>query len=240
MPALVDTQGTEAEIDASLPKPAAKNEVELKAQATEPVTEGIAESKIVAQDTVSIASPVTSTPLIPVTTSASQTTSHKRNFTRPIVPIIPIKPINTITSPRSGVSEDRSQQAKLASSNEVTLPQEPSAESAAPADLVDEETNEPSVPAEKAAPKSWAELLRSKAAATAASAAAPLIGANMISNGVIAPKANSLSDAVRLYDVNNESKISFLKPRGLVNTGNMCYMNSVSNAMPFLILELNG
>jgi len=238
MPALGDTQGTEAEIDASLPKSAAKDEVEPKAQATETVTEEIAESKIVAQDAVSVASPVTATPLIPVTTSASQTTSHKRNLTRPIVPIIPIKPISTITSPRSGVSEDRSQQAKIASSNEVTLPKEPSAESAAPADLVGEEAIESSVPAEKAAPKSWAELLRSKAAATAASAAAPLVSGNVISNGVIAPKANSLADAVRLYDVNNESKISFLKPRGLVNTGNMCYMNSVSDAMPYLNLSL--
>ena len=44
-------------------------------------------------------------------------------------------------------------------------------------------------------------------------------------------KANteSLAESLRSFSVDaNDSKIAFLKPRGLVNTGNMCYMNSVS------------
>ena len=39
--------------------------------------------------------------------------------------------------------------------------------------------------------------------------------------------ASSLVDALQDYNVSNR-KLSFLEPRGLVNTGNMCYMNSVS------------
>jgi ubiquitin C-terminal hydrolase len=54
-------------------------------------------------------------------------------------------------------------------------------------------------------------------------------------NGTVAPQAvqslpasASLAEALKQHAVNN-SNLSFLEPRGLVNPGNMCYMNSVSN-----------
>jgi ubiquitin carboxyl-terminal hydrolase 10 len=37
-----------------------------------------------------------------------------------------------------------------------------------------------------------------------------------------------MAEAVRAFAVNTAEKVSFITPRGLVNTGNMCYMNSVS------------
>lgn len=50
-------------------------------------------------------------------------------------------------------------------------------------------------------------------------------------NGLLSTKTGTLAEALSSYNVKNDneaSKISFVKPRGLVNTGNMCYMNSVN------------
>lgn len=50
-------------------------------------------------------------------------------------------------------------------------------------------------------------------------------------NGITNTKTASLSEALSSYSVaeaRENSKVAFLEPRGLVNTGNMCYMNSVS------------
>jgi ubiquitin carboxyl-terminal hydrolase 10 len=76
-------------------------------------------------------------------------------------------------------------------------------------------------------PKLWTGLFNPVAAtSTAASsesgqaAAAPAIGKT---------NAESLTEALKSFNaVSNESRVAFLEPRGLVNTGNMCYMNSVS------------
>lgn len=81
----------------------------------------------------------------------------------------------------------------------------------------------------KVGPKSWADLVRtmgppSKKAPVASDAAAQ-------TNGSSTTRAGSLADALGSYSVKDSSesaKVAFLEPRGLVNTGNMCYMNSVS------------
>ena len=81
----------------------------------------------------------------------------------------------------------------------------------------------------KVAPKSWADLVRTKAPTNASLAAAD--GKNHLSNGFGSGQALSLSEALTSFDITQaiaDTKVSFLKPRGLVNTGNMCYMNSVS------------
>lgn len=47
-------------------------------------------------------------------------------------------------------------------------------------------------------------------------------------NGFQQPKPGSLLEVLRSYDTElGSSRVAFLEPRGLVNTGNMCYMNSV-------------
>jgi len=76
-------------------------------------------------------------------------------------------------------------------------------------------------PPPKQTPKSWADLVRANATP------APATNGAILTNGAALPKNASLSEALRQYRVNSDTKLSFLEPRGLVNTGNMCYMNSV-------------
>jgi ubiquitin carboxyl-terminal hydrolase 10 len=75
-----------------------------------------------------------------------------------------------------------------------------------------------------AAPKSWADLVRTKnaVAASVRQNGAPAHGVASL------PKSASLAEALKQYTVRPEH-VSFLEPRGLVNTGNMCYMNSVGH-----------
>lgn len=40
--------------------------------------------------------------------------------------------------------------------------------------------------------------------------------------------ASSLAEALADFRIASGQKLAFLEPRGLINTGNMCYMNSVS------------
>ena len=94
-----------------------------------------------------------------------------------------------------------------------------------PTALTDDQTE---VAAPKAAPKSWADLVRTKAANAASEASKSNTLSN--TNGVISSKAASLAEALSTYNVKDSkeaTKLAFLEPRGLVNTGNMCYMNSV-------------
>ncbi|KAJ5796628.1 uncharacterized protein N7518_005168 [Penicillium psychrosexuale] len=85
-----------------------------------------------------------------------------------------------------------------------------------------------------AAPKSWADLVRSKESAKAASAAAAAALAEphrlpIQKNKSLADVLSKLGEDVTQYS----DKIAFLEPRGLVNTGNMCYMNSVLQILVF-------
>ncbi|KAK7431771.1 hypothetical protein QQZ08_001711 [Neonectria magnoliae] len=107
----------------------------------------------------------------------------------------------------------------------------------------------------KAAPTSWANLFAKTSAATAA--AAGTAEPNGSSSGVAAANghdadgvvdgtngsganfskvnASSAAEAIRAYHVGSSDKISFLEPRGLINTGNMCYMNSVLQVLMFCV-----
>jgi ubiquitin carboxyl-terminal hydrolase 10 len=76
-------------------------------------------------------------------------------------------------------------------------------------------------------PKSWANLF--KGPTQAARLDTGVSGSSTTAAGFAKSNNESLADALVSFNANIHSgKISFLEPRGLVNTGNMCYMNSVS------------
>ncbi|KAF2805186.1 cysteine proteinase [Mytilinidion resinicola] len=151
--------------------------------------------------------------------------SHTRSATKTAVPLIPIKPAVpkvapsvTSTTQKSVTPEKTDKPASEAQRSEKSAGSE--------------QTPTASPPASKPAPKSWAELLRSKPAPATAQSLA-------VQNGVVTPngsaKSNSLGDVLTSFSVDAKRKLAFLQPRGLVNTGNMCYMNSILQVLVFCI-----
>jgi len=160
---------------------------------------------------------------------ASVTSTHKRKPTVPIIPIIPItllKSSNSVTSPRP---KENGKHDGL----EQMTPAIPAQEAAAVVHTIDYETAAvaadviPPPATEKAPLKSWAELLRGKTITQSAGQVS--LANNTPVNGLSASKPVTVADALKSYTVENDAPIAFLEPRGLVNTGNMCYMNSVSS-----------
>jgi ubiquitin carboxyl-terminal hydrolase 10 len=92
---------------------------------------------------------------------------------------------------------------------------------------VTEEVKEIAAPKAWTTPKLWTGLFNPAAVtSTAASSESGLAAAN---SGFNKTNSESLAEALRSFAaVSPDSKVAFLEPRGLVNTGNMCYMNSVS------------
>ncbi|EAW08021.1 mRNA-binding ubiquitin-specific protease UBP3 [Aspergillus clavatus NRRL 1] len=160
------------------------------------------------------------TPSSTVPTSSTRSQPHIKGQ-KPAVPVVPVVPV--IPSPGTP------RQAHTDAGNRASETSNP-----VPAAVVDDSTKEDvsdeagktASPA-RSAPKSWADLVRARGAAKAAGAT----GAPSVEpNGLIMRKSESLANVLTSLgeDVSQYSdKIAFLEPKGLVNTGNMCYMNSV-------------
>lgn len=175
----------------------------------------------------------------PSTPSAAQlvqtpTHSHNRTATRPVVPIIPKVPAAATPKPSPSSKESGSEKSSPRSTDHspssgtdssTTLMGDPVPE--ASSELP--ESQPKASPPVKAVPKSWADLMRKPASASSAPAVSP--GVNGVpANGSPPSSKTTLAEAMRSFSVDSVTKFSFLKPRGLENTGNMCYMNSVSFA----------
>ncbi|KAH8672913.1 hypothetical protein BGZ61DRAFT_100942 [Ilyonectria robusta] len=103
----------------------------------------------------------------------------------------------------------------------------------------------------KAPPSSWANLFAKSAAAGKSTgpngSSSGAEGTNSHdADGVVGgpngstasfskANASSVAEAIYAYHVGGGDKISFLEPRGLINTGNMCYMNSVLQVLMFCV-----
>jgi len=159
----------------------------------------------------------------------------------PIRPVLPIKPLSPTQNraPASQENGTKSAEAPAAApaaveldgTNVITVSSEVTATAAPAEDTVETPADTPT----KAPPSSWAALFVGKSGNTSAPAPGPTIANAFMPNGPSMPKASDLAEALHLYNVENEEKIPFLEPRGLVNTGNMCYMNSILQVLVFCV-----
>lgn len=146
----------------------------------------------------------------------------------PILPALPkvlSKPSPAASETRQDPPKDKPIEIKVASSDTVAA-QSDSEEAAKKVEA------EEAKPAEASgAPKSWANLFKGSAqAAAAADAGQPGSSTTVATGGFAKVNNESLTDALFSFSASvQDAKIAFLEPRGLVNTGNMCYMNSVSH-----------
>ncbi|KAI0456932.1 hypothetical protein F5B21DRAFT_119308 [Xylaria acuta] len=183
---------------------------------------------------------------LPSTTSTPMETN--KSTTRTAVPAIPVIPIMPKTIPKEPTSPSISNEASAAP------PSGPSSNNSQPSTKaipVIPEVEPTTIQPRKPGPKLWSNLFQSPTSAimhpngpinsgsAATASGTPSADSITIGNGLSGPgsfaKSNtsSLAEALRDYQVSNANKIAFIEPRGLVNTGNMCYMNSVLQALMF-------
>jgi ubiquitin carboxyl-terminal hydrolase 10 len=142
----------------------------------------------------------------------------------PIVPAIPKS--SSRASPITAVAEQR--------------PQELDAKQTVPEVAVSEDNKDPSNETDEGdaksapvatGPKTWSGLFKGGPPVSTPAKNGTLAPSASLAVAGTFSKANndSLADALRVFNATSQdAKLAFLKPRGLINTGNMCYMNSVS------------
>lgn len=172
--------------------------------------------------------------ITPQPVKAQPTPIPQTRSTRSVVPVIPAVPILPL-SPKTSRQHHRDSVSVVSSTSNPQLEsssnetRRSSTTSILPntgtSPGVSAETSKPASP--PAPPKSWADLVRSKTVSKPTNNAA---STSQLAKGLGPAKNETLSDVLNTIDVtatHTAAKLAFLKPRGLVNTGNMCYMNSV-------------
>ena len=206
------------------PEPEQQSEASTIAAPSEPETPATSQAPS-ESDYTNVSTPATPAPA-PVPSpkpTPTQQAPHARRDTRTAIaiPSIPglAKP-KGVSPPSTSHKEVQSQAGE-----EITPKTEEQITSAEEKTAPVEETVK--TPEAKPAPKSWADLVKRNAPKAAAHTPG-LQKSEVMTNGIPLPKSAPLADALRQYSVNSGALLNFLEPRGLVNTGNMCYMNSVS------------
>ncbi|KAL8761472.1 MAG: hypothetical protein Q9184_002407 [Pyrenodesmia sp. 2 TL-2023] len=163
---------------------------------------------------------------------------HKPTLSVPIIPAIPHFSLPSRPAKRTSVSIVSETVGPVLPSNVRIL--DDAVATAVQADQDDasnpsEPNSTPKMLAARVAPRSWADLVRTKVSNPASELKTPenkMLGAN----GFEHPKATSMVEVLRTYQSGScNDRVSFIEPRGLVNTGNMCYMNSVLQILVFCV-----
>ncbi|KAG6053594.1 hypothetical protein E4U17_004565 [Claviceps sp. LM77 group G4] len=86
----------------------------------------------------------------------------------------------------------------------------------------------------KVAPSSWAKLFASSDVSAGKGADSETATSMGGSGSNLSPAhKSSLAEVIRSFRVDSNRRVSLIEPRGLINTGNMCYMNSVLQVLVF-------
>ncbi|KAL3466492.1 hypothetical protein BJX64DRAFT_284430 [Aspergillus heterothallicus] len=179
---------------------------------SEPQTPTLSAAPSIADST----QPTTPSSAVQSSSAARPQSQPKGKGTIPVVPVVPVIP--SPSTPRQNTTKDDTK-SKPATTDVADNKTSSDAAALEPAEAKQEEPSKP------AAPKSWADLVRNKSLARAATGTS-----SEAVNGVVKHRTQSVADVIQNLgeDVSQYSdKVAFLEPRGLVNTGNMCYMNSV-------------
>ncbi|TKA25981.1 hypothetical protein B0A50_05493 [Salinomyces thailandicus] len=179
-------------------------------------------------DFTQVSTPATPAPAAASSPESTPTQTHARRDTRNAiaVPNIPSAPKAKTSSP---ATEQPGAQVVPADAGPTSTQEGPEAPVAAADQAAEQQETAKATPS-KPAPKSWADLVRTRAAPGSQAAKANGAAAG---NGMQLPKSASLTEALGQYSVHSDAPLSFLEPRGLVNTGNMCYMNSILQVLVF-------
>lgn len=190
-----------------------------------PLASDIQSEDVSTQPTTPASSAAAATASAKLQQTPTQTRSKPAAQVIPVIPALPQSPnaarrihrdstVSTQSVAEAAPQEQRS--GSIVSTDAEELPQ---------ADDDTEPTATPAAP--KAKPSSWASLLRPAHAQGASTGNADNTSGM---NGSQTARGEALSEVLHDMSATADapSKVSFLQPRGLVNTGNMCYMNSVS------------
>ncbi|KAM0245247.1 hypothetical protein ACHAQJ_010608 [Trichoderma viride] len=171
---------------------------------------------------------------------AKASTKTDAPVTRPAAPAIPVVPV----LPKHGPKVETTDQENV--NGDAVKPDSQEAVAATSDEVHPNGTDDSPSPVVRAPPTSWANLFAKP------SARAPINGSgldgvdavngdsadasnNFLGSAFSKTNANSLAEAIQSYLVENNGKLDFLEPRGLINTGNMCYMNSVLQVLMFCV-----
>jgi ubiquitin carboxyl-terminal hydrolase 10 len=145
--------------------------------------------------------------------------------TVPVVPAIPKTVPREAPRPASEDKVEETQKSGVEGGEDVTKLDTEQATT--------EEAKEVAAPKAWTTPKLWTGLFNPAAATS--TAASSESGRAAATPGFNKTNSESLAEALRSFTaVSPDSKVAFLEPRGLVNTGNMCYMNSVGGLILLL------
>ncbi|KAE8444773.1 hypothetical protein EG329_014233 [Mollisiaceae sp. DMI_Dod_QoI] len=233
------SQGADTEVTAETEVEAEPDVPEQSAVETIPRPETPTTSLPVSEDTDSTdpTTPSSSNQIqqdTPAPGDATPIATKPPRVTKPVLPVVPALPKtipHDVTRKVSSKSTEEAQPAQAGTSSvegSTTEASAPPSEQAEPAEVKE------AAPAPKAwtTPKLWTGLFNPAAATS--TAASSESGLATSASGFGKANSESLADALRSFNaVSNDSKIAFIEPRGLVNTGNMCYMNSVLQVLIF-------